>query len=851
MAQSADLSCNDSPRMFMKTSVPVKRPLIVILALAGIAGSILGAWDLRRAITLGQNLYSVDEVSLEVESDLEDDMEGGRRALLTSLVPAEGASESAEADEAKAAGRRIRDAFAHLRSLDPPEIRRLVDQLERSWYDYERVADQVFRHLHEGDSAKASLVEQSNGQLSFSAALQNLRMLKQGLEARAKVDSSQVDLTLRHSVWGFAEFGAALAIFLAALAKASHDRRKALQALQVSNDALAVAKEVEEQRAAILEMVSAHTPLGRTLAAIVELPRKCSVPAGAAIWIATDTDIQLQAAANLPDSLASGLRGYSLFTDRDLLLQLTELAPATSELAQKSGLSVLEPAVLRDGNGGLLGAVQVFAHEDSAEAAKPVSQHMKYLAGVAIENSLLYERLAFQAQHDMLTELPNRLLFHDRLEQAVRVARRNRKSLAVMWIDLDRYKQINDTLGHHVGDELLCEVGRRLKSCLREADSVARVGGDEFTVLIGELTHASDVEMVSAKIMHTIAQPMSVAGHEIAITASAGISLFPDHSEQPASLIRNADLAMYNAKQSGRNQCRVFRADLGAAAERRLEIERELKTALERREFSLVYQPLMNHSGQLDGLEALLRWNNPVLGEVPPEECIPIAEEMGFIVPIGEWVTRQACSDASKWLRAGHDLGRIAINLSAIQCVEKGFALKVEQILREFQLPASKLEFEVTETALIRNLERAIVNIEYLRSLGVRFAIDDFGTGYSSLSQLQTLPIDSVKIDRSFIKDLEYEGNGCTTLVRGIIGMAHNLRLEVVAEGVETEEQFAVLRSLGSDVNQGFYLYKPMGFDAVNDLLKEDRSIPSAGLRLLGAPATGASGKLRPSPTAA
>ena len=565
----------------------------------------------------------------------------------------------------------------------------------------------------------------------------------------------------------------------------------------------------------------------------MELPKKCGVWAGAAIWIANDKDIQLQAVANLPDELSDALRTYSLSPERDVSEQLTELGRGTSTLARQAEIITLAPAVLRDGAGRLIGMVQVFIREDMADAIKPVARHLEQLALVAIENTLLYERLAFQAQHDTLTELPNRLLFHDRLDQSIRGAHRNRKKLAVMWIDLDRYKQINDTLGHRVGDELLVEVGRRLRACLRETDSVARVGGDEFTVLITELADGSDMVIVTSKIMRAIAEPMSLAGHEIAITASAGVSLFPEHGDDPGVLIRNADLAMYSAKQAGRNQYKIFRADLGAAAQRRLAIERELKTALERDEFSLVYQPLMKHDGQLDGLEALLRWTNPALGEVEPKECIPIAEEMGLIIPIGEWVTRRACSDAAKWLQAGHELGRVAVNLSAIQCVDKNFGAIIERALRDFQLPASKLELEITETALIRNLDKAIANIEYLRNLGVRFAIDDFGTGYSSLSQLQTLPVDCVKIDRSFIKDLEYEGNGCTTMVRGIIGLAHNLKLKVVAEGVETEEQFAVLRSLGCDVNQGFYLHRPMSSGAVEGLLQKGPVAMAEALRLL------------------
>jgi diguanylate cyclase (GGDEF)-like protein len=787
----------------------------------------------------------VDAVSLEVESDLEDDMEAGRRALLDALVSDDVSAKSAAVEEADASDRRVRDALGRLRSLDPPDVGRLLNQFERSWYEYDRVASQVFRHIRAGDFAAAMEVERAHGQLSFGLTLQNLRILEQGLESHARIDSSQVDQTLKYSVWGFAEFGVAIAIFLAALARALRDRSKALVALRSSNDALATAKDVEEKRAAILEMVGAHAPLGRTLGATVELPLKCGLEAGAAIWVANDTDIQLQAVANLPVPLADAFRSHAFSLDHDVSAQMSHLGQSTIALAREFDLTTTGPRVLRDGAGKVLGALQVFAHPNAIDAVKPVARHMEQLTSVAIENTLLYERLAFQAQHDTLTELPNRMLFHDRLDQAIRMARRNGEKLAVMWIDLDRYKQINDTLGHGVGDELLIEVGRRLKACLRETDSVARVGGDEFTVLISEVTDPTSIESVPSKIMEAISRPMILAGHEIIVTASGGVSLFPEHAEDAGSLIRNADLAMYSAKQAGRNRYKFFRADLGAAAARRLEIERELKTALERNEFTLVYQPLMKHGGQLDGLEALLRWNNPAIGEILPDECIPIAEEMGLIVTIGEWVTRKACSDAAKWIAAGHELGRITVNLSAIQCIDNNFSSMVERALKDFKLPASKLEFEVTETALIRNLEKAIGNIEYLRNLGVRFAIDDFGTGYSSLSQLRTLPIDSVKIDRSFIKDLEYEGNGCTTMVRGIIGLAHNLKLEVVAEGVETEEQFAVLRTLGSDFNQGFYLHRPMSSERVEDLLQQGQVDMSQALRSLAT----STADLSPSPT--
>jgi EAL domain-containing protein (putative c-di-GMP-specific phosphodiesterase class I) len=274
---------------------------------------------------------------------------------------------------------------------------------------------------------------------------------------------------------------------------------------------------------------------------------------------------------------------------------------------------------------------------------------------------------------------------------------------------------------------------------------------------------------------------------------------------------------MYSAKQEGGNRHQVFRPALGDSIQRRLQIEGQLRTALEHNEFSLEYQPLLNRNGHLDALEALLRWTNPILGRVSPADFIPIAEEMGLILSIGEWVADAACRQGAEWLRAGYDIPRIAVNVSAVQIIDKGFAPMVERVLEHYRFPAAKLELEITETALMNHLDQALEQIELLRNLGVRFAIDDFGTGYSSLSQLRTLPVDCVKIDRSFIKDLA-AGSGGTTLVRGIIGLAHNLQLQVVAEGVETQEQLTLLQGMGCDINQGFFLHRPMTYDAVEKL---------------------------------
>ena len=345
---------------------------------------------------------------------------------------------------------------------------------------------------------------------------------------------------------------------------------------------------------------------------------------------------------------------------------------------------------------------------------------------------------------------------------------------------------------------------------LRESDTAARIGGDEFVVLAGDLEAAPDAQIIAAKIVKNIRMAMNVSGHEINISASAGISVFPEHGADPAALMRNADLAMYQAKRFGRDTFRTFDKELGDSLSRRLEIEHELKHAIENDELQMKYQPLIGRRNELDGFEALLRWNNRKLGDVFPAEFIPIAEESGLILQLGAWVTRTVCRAGANWLKAGIDVPRIAVNASGLQFADPGFADKIQAVLAETGFPAHKLELEVTETALVGNLELALKQIARMREAGITFAIDDFGTGYSSLNQLRTLPVDCVKVDRSFIKDLERMTGDSTTLVRGIIGLAHNLRLTVVGEGVETERQLEILRSLGCDTIQGFYLHRPL-----------------------------------------
>jgi diguanylate cyclase (GGDEF)-like protein len=613
--------------------------------------------------------------------------------------------------------------------------------------------------------------------------------------------------------------GAALLIF-AGLIKLYFDRTAALHQAQQDVLKLASAVECERRRATILEMVGTHAPLLGILDAVAELASTAVPGAGAALWAEEHGELRFQTAAKLPRAFVETLAGLT-YPSMTAASPVGELAwDRMSARAQEFGLTSLDPMQLSNASGRTIGVVQIFLADGAPRVAdRGFIIQMADLAAMAIQNRLRYERVALVVQHDTLTKLPGRPFFQGRLQQAIRLARRDATKLAVVWIDLDRFKQINEMLGHQVSDELLCELAGRLQSCLRQSDAVARIGGDQFTVLVGKVASASEAQFVVERMLSSLGRTVTIRGHDISVTASAGVSVCPDHGEDPGALMRNADLAMYSAKHSGGNTCRVFAPHLGCNMQRRAEIEQELRNALDRAEFSIEYQPLVRRGGQLHGLEALLRWNSAALGCVSPTEFIPIAEEIGLMTAVGEWITRAACCDGARWIRAGHAVPQIAVNASAIQFRDKQFASMVKRALEDFGLSPSKLEIEVTESVFTNDLAQMTDQIELLRELGVTFAIDDFGTGYSGLTRLRVLPVDFVKIDQSFIKDLNAQESASNKIVRGIIELAHSLKLQVIAEGVETEEQLALLDTLGCDISQGFYLYRPMSPALVETIL--------------------------------
>jgi diguanylate cyclase (GGDEF)-like protein/PAS domain S-box-containing protein len=416
------------------------------------------------------------------------------------------------------------------------------------------------------------------------------------------------------------------------------------------------------------------------------------------------------------------------------------------------------------------------------------------------------ERLQYLAYHDVLTELPNRMLLMDRLEHALARVRWTGRQLAVLFLDLDRFKVINDTLGHDFGDRLLQVMAARLRGCVREGDTVARVSGDEFAILLEDLASTEDVVLVARKILDTFAQPFEVFQRELFITTSIGIAVHPADGEDASLLLKHADTAMYRAKEHGRNNYQFYSADMGAKAVEMLALETGLRRALEREELTLHFQPTYDlRSRRIVSAEALLRWRHSELGLVYPVDFIALLEETGLIVPVGEWVLQAACAVARRWQRSGRPSIRVSVNLSAGQFNSPQLVEKVAGALEASGLPSELLELEITESMLMKHAQQTIDTLTALGAMGVRFAIDDFGTGYSSLSYLKRFPIHTLKIDRSFVRDVPDDADG-TAIIQTIVVMAHNLKLQVVAEGVETEQQAGFLRANGCDAVQG-YLY--------------------------------------------
>jgi diguanylate cyclase (GGDEF)-like protein/PAS domain S-box-containing protein len=419
-------------------------------------------------------------------------------------------------------------------------------------------------------------------------------------------------------------------------------------------------------------------------------------------------------------------------------------------------------------------------------------------------------RIRHLAHHDALTGLPNRLLLDDRIEQALLKSRRSGHMTAVLFLDLDRFKHINETLGHEIGDELLVQAGKRAAAVLRETDTLSRHGGDTFAIVLADIEQPQDATLVARKLLQTFGKPYQLAGHELTVTASIGIALHPSDGVNASELLRNAETAMYHAKDEGRNTLRFYSSDMNFASLGELLLETHLRSALGRGELLLYYQPKIDaRTGTMIGAEALMRWNHPEQGMISPALFIPLAEECGLITALGEWALHTVCTQQRTWIDAGLTAVPVAVNVSALQFAHQDVPALVAAALAASRLPPDLLELELTESLLMHNAEHAAAVLGNLRGMKINLAIDDFGTGYSSLSYLKQLPVQALKIDRSFVQDIDEHGEN-VKLAAAIIALAHGMELQVIAEGVETEAQRLYLANHGCDQFQGFYFDKPM-----------------------------------------
>ena len=419
-------------------------------------------------------------------------------------------------------------------------------------------------------------------------------------------------------------------------------------------------------------------------------------------------------------------------------------------------------------------------------------------------------RIKHQANYDSLTELPNRFLAMDRMSQAINVAIRHEQTVVVMFIDLDNFKQINDSLGHDTGDQLITLAASRIRETVRQTDTVARYGGDEFLVILTDLNNSDDASRVAEKILSMLAAPYHIEGRELSLTASIGIALFPEDGQDPYELLRHADAAMFGAKDEGGNRYEFYSAEVNEAATERMEIEQKLRRALENDELSLEYQPLIDaNSNQITSVEALLRWNNPDLGRVTPDRFIPLAEATGLILPIGDWVIQNALEQFQQWRNSGLTGFKLSLNISPRQFSSPTLTRTIQQTLERLELPGELLELEVTENLLVRNQHETKKSLQQLRDLGISLALDDFGTGYSSLRYLKSFPFDTLKIDRCFIKDLLDQPED-QALIKATLTLAEGLGLRTVGEGVETEAQREFLHQQGLDTIQGYLYSRPL-----------------------------------------
>jgi diguanylate cyclase (GGDEF)-like protein/PAS domain S-box-containing protein len=769
---------------------PARRPVVALGVLAaGLLG--LGAVlvrDVRSAHDEARRMYAGSVRGLDVIGELEYQTQEARRLVLYALTTADPNLQVEYADRSRQADAAVADLLAtHLSLHQTGRAGAAAARFQADWGSYLAVRDEVVASILEGSVSEAVGRDLSQGVPSFQTARDSLleikRLYREEAEARlaqmqASAQSSTVRVIAIVMLAQLMVFVAGRAVHRGLLLRAVQDSETALRASEAKfrtlADTVASAIFIFDDRR--LLYVNAWTE------ALTGWPRETLLTMSFWDLVHPEERAEVQRLV-ISQAGAEGTQDRQEFRiqGRDGRVRWVDLTTAL---------------IAFEGRVATLGT-----------------------AFDVTDRKRVEEQIQYQAYHDALTGLPNRMLFLDRLQIALAHARRQGGQPAVLFLDLDDFKVINDTLGHAVGDRLLQGLAERLIVSVREDDTVARMGGDEFTLLLPNVGRVEDAARLAGKLLEAVAQPFQIDGQDLFVTTSVGVSLYPGDGEDAETLLKNADRAMYRAKEMGRNNYQIFAPALNVRAVNRLSLETRLRRALEREEFVLHYQPQVNlATRRIVGLEALVRWRED--GRLlEPAEFIPIAEEARLILPLGQWILRAACQQARSWQNQGLPEVRLAVNLSARQFQQQDLIRSVFFSVRDAGLPPRRLELEITESAAMLNVDRTIGMLHGLRDMGVRISMDDFGTGHSSLSYLKRFPIDAVKIDQSFVRDMTSDPSDAA-IVKAIVAMAHSLGLNVVAEGVETLAQADFLRRTGCDEMQGFLVGRPLPADEITDALR-------------------------------
>jgi len=773
-----------------------KDVLLALLGLGAFAGVTAAGVSLYRALAAARVLVSIGTVGTRALSEIQFDVEADRRTVLEVLAAKVVIPRGVGDTGINGADARILSECRELAGLDlSGNVSAKVAAFQDRWQSYRNVREKVLSAASEGKLEEARTFETGLLSAEFEQVAASLQSVQKGMADLSARTQETVRTGLRRA---FTELGALATTMVLFVAMLIWSRRRQGKLLTLQRRS----EQLERERARILDMAGRNEPLLMILQALVSVTQEQLPGSIACFSVIQDGRLREVVGPALPKQYLE-----TAYTPGAAVRRIGSAAHRREALVH--GLKDCWSQEVLSNKGNQIGRVDIYVNKRPGEAQLAFLEGVAKLASVVIQHREMYEQLAFQATRDPLTNLPNRRLFQDRLEQAIMRAQRYQEKVAVLLIDLDRFKQTNDLLGHRVGDELLCEVAKRVAGCMRRSDTLCRMGGDEFTVLLSPVESVEGAELVLRRIADVLRVPFTVLDHKITVSASIGLSVYPDHSQDSATLLRNADLAMYHAKERCKNGWQTYVPELGAVMLRRMSIEKALEGAIENEELEVNYQVQTDLQGRLTGAEALLRWRNPELGQVFPSTFIPVAEESGLIVSIGAWVMERACCQAAAWHEAGLSIGRIAINISARQLVQTGFTDGVRYALKSSGLTPDCLELELTETALMYDLENCMNRLQELRDLGVSIAIDDFGTGYSSLFYLQRLPVSRVKIDQSFVQAIRPGSQETIPLIRAIVDLAHGLGLTVIAEGVETEVQREALALAGCDQMQGYLIHRP------------------------------------------